>query len=440
MKQLRYVFLLTVLWSCNKFLDVKPKGVVLPEKLADYEALLNSAPLTETFPGQLVYATDDVQGEFRPSDRSADASAYYWQSQLDNSSELPPAIWGPIYRSIYNTNILINYVEGAIDGTEQQKKEVMGEGKIIKAECYFTLLTAFANAYDAGSAATDPGIPLVNSTDVTEKTPARSSLQESLEEVIRLAGEAATSLPATNINRLRPTKYAAYGLLARVYLYMGDYNKANENATKALEATHELLDYNNYDRETLPLAEVNPETLWARFSDDQLVPGYMIYSDNLLTYLNNDDLRLAMFRRDPLPITRILANGNVSFGQTFPEMYLIQAEALARNNQVTEAMAIVNMIRKKRIAAAAYTNETAANKEVAIQKVLDERRRELAFTGQRWMDMKRLDQEGRMPEVVRYALGTTTVEARLAPHSAGYTFEIPVRVLMFNPQMQTNHK
>lgn len=426
-------------WSCNKYLDVKPKGVVLPEKLADYEALLNSPTLTETFPGELVYATDDVQGEFQPSDRSSNASAYYWQPQLNPSNEVTPAIWGPLYKSIYYANVIINYVESAADGTEQKRKEVLGEGQLIKADCYFTLLTAYAKGYNATSAASDPGLPLVNSTDVTEKTPARASLQETLDEIINLANQAAAYLPETNIYRLRPTKYAAYGLLAKVYLYMGDYTNAGDYAARALTATHSLIDYNAQTREDFPAAELSPETLWARFSDNQGVPGFLIYSDNLLTYFDPNDLRIPMFTRDPLPVTRIFANGNASFGLTFPEMYLIKAEVSARNNQVTEAMNIVNMLRKKRIAAAAYADETATGKEDALEKVLAERRRELAFTGQRWMDMKRLDQEDRMPEVKRYTVGTTDVEATLPPHAAAYTFEIPIRVLQFNPQMQTNH-
>jgi len=72
--------------------------------------------------------------------------------------------------------------------------------------------------------------------------------------------------------------------------------------------------------------------------------------------------------------------------------------------------------------------------------VLAERRRELAFGGLRWFDMKRLDREGRIPEVQRINVTTAEVEATLPPHSPKYTFEIPVRVLNFNPGMERNHK
>jgi len=126
---------LTMLISCNKFLEVKPKGVVLPEKLADYEAMLNSPTLIETFPSQALYCNDDMQGEFSASDRSAKSNAYYWRPQLDVSAEVSPSVWGQLYHSIYDANVSISYVSEATEGSDQRKREVLGEAMAIKAEC-----------------------------------------------------------------------------------------------------------------------------------------------------------------------------------------------------------------------------------------------------------------------------------------------------------------
>ncbi|MBA4168006.1 MAG: RagB/SusD family nutrient uptake outer membrane protein [Chitinophagaceae bacterium] len=443
MQKLIYIlwtpFILTALVSCSKFLDVKPKGVVLPEKLNDYEALLNSPTLTETFPSQIAYCADDVQGEFSPSDRSTSSNAYYWRPQMNISMEVNPAVWGSLYHSIYDANVIINYVEAATDGTDQKKKEVLGEAMIIKADCYFSLLTIYAKSYDRDKAGTDPGLPLVNSTNVTDKTPDRSSLQATVDEVTGLLNQAAIYLPETNINRFRATKFAAFGLLARVHLYLGNNDSALIYSTKALENAPAMLDYNTLTRETNPPAELSPETLWAKMSDDYGVPGFMIYSTDLLSYFDDNDLRIPIFRRDPDPVTRIYANGNANFGLTYPEMYLTQAEIYAKTGKISEAMANVNLIRKNRIKSSAYADETASSQEDAVSKVLAERRRELAFEGLRWMDMKRLDRDNRMPAVERKNLETLEVEATLPPHGEGYVFEIPTRVLQFNKQMQKNH-
>lgn len=443
MKRNLYIALLMLLSagmpSCKEFLDVKPKGVILPEKLGDYEAMLNAPTMIETFPAHMIYITDDLQGRYTITERKSEANAYYWKPQMENSTEVSPPVWGEQYRSVYNCNVIINYI-GNTPGSELKKNEILAEALAIKAQCYFNLLTVYAKAYDPATASTDPGIPLVNSTDVTAEVPQRSTVQVTVDSIISSLQRAAASLPAASINRVRINKYGALAMLSRVYLYTGDYDNAILYADKALEVPHQLLDLNTItDREDMPISELNPESLWVRISPDYVVPGFLQYSDDLLTYFNDNDQRYFLFTRDPLPKERILADGNMSFGITFPEIYLNKAEVLARKGSTGDAMDIINMIRKKRIKPAAYADLNAASPEDALQKVLAERRRELAFLGLRWMDMKRLDLEGRMPEVKRLNIETQAVEATLPPHSPNYTFEIPSRVLLFNKTMIKNH-
>jgi len=443
MKTQRYALLpllfTLLLGSCGKFLDVKPKGVILPEKLADYEAMLNSPTLIETYPAQLIYASDDLQGLYSRNDRGSAANMYFWKPQIESNTEVSPPIWGQLYRVIYNCNVIINYV-GSTAGPITKQNEVLGEALTIKADCYFSLLTVFAKQYDAATASSDPGLPLVNSTDVTSTTPARASLQATVDEIINDLKTAAQYLPATSPNKLRVNRYGAFAVLSRVYLYLGDYPNALLYANKALEVPHTLLNYNELpDRESMPIAELNPESLWVRLSQDWVVPGYMLYSANLLSYFSNDDLRLDYLTRDAIPKERTFPNGNVSMGVSFPELYLTKAEALVRQGDRTGAMEIVNMLREKRIRTATYVEISATSDEDALIKVLDERRRELAFSGQRWTDMKRLDKDGRMPEVRRLNVESQEVEGSLPPHSPNYVYEIPSRVLMFNPGMTRNH-
>jgi len=74
-------------------------------------------------------------------------------------------------------------------------------------------------------------------------------------------------------------------------------------------------------------------------------------------------------------------------------MYLIKAECHARLNQITEAQTAVNMLRVKRMnntAPSATINLSFTNQQDAITKILQERRRELAFV-QRWFDVRRLN-------------------------------------------------
>jgi tetratricopeptide (TPR) repeat protein len=433
------VLLSVGLASCKKFLDVKPKGVILPEKLADYEAMLNSPTMIETYPAHLLYCTDDLQGLYTPGDRRSEANTYFWKNQMENSTELSPPVWGQLYRSIYNCNVIINNI-GNTPGTEEKKNAILAEALAIKAECYFNLITAYTKAYNPATAGTDPGLPLMSSTDVTENIPPRATLQATVDEILADLKKAASYLPLKNINRLRINKYGAYATLSRVYLYLGDYDNALAYADQALEGPFELLDLTVVaDREAVPAPELSPESVWVRLSPDWVLPGFLLYSEDLLSYFDEDDLRLQFFTRDPLPKERTMINGNANFGPTVAELYLTRAEVLARKGNSSAAVQVLNTIRKKRIKPTAYADLSASSAEDAIAKVLAERRREMAFGGQRWMDMKRLDREGRMQAVMRLDAETQATIGTLPPHSPNYVFEIPSRVLLFNPEMIKNH-
>lgn len=430
-----------VLLGCKKFLDVKPKGVVIPEKMADYEGLLNSRDMTGTFPVNMLRFTDDFyDGTFGELTETPDANGYYWRPELTVDEKKEPDVWGPLYNRIYNANVIINGVLKTTDAPEADKKRVYGEALVHRAVYYLDLLTVFAKAYNPATAATDPGMPMPVNTDVTGKAPGRSSVKETLEAMITDLKTAVEVLPLSNINRTRITKYVAYGVLSRVYLYMADFANSEKYTDLALEAPHSLLDYKNYaDTYEVPAYELSPEVLWYRMGVGADGPDNMLYSDDLKTYYSADDIRLEF-----LTVTSnsgMQRNGFMvfyNFGITFPELYLTRAELLARKGRTNDAMALVNMIRSKRFKTANYS-QSASTPEEALQKVLAERRREMAYSGMRWFDMKRLDQEGRIPEIKRVNKTTGKVEATLAPHSSNYTFEIPIRVLKFNPGMLKNH-
>lgn len=437
------LLILTVLAcsSCKKFLDVKPKGIILPEKVGDYEAILNSPSLTKTFSINLLDFTDDNLNSFTATTTSPAANGYFWRPILTENELVSPDVWGPSYRCIYSANVIINGIPTATEGTDVQKQSITGEALVIRANCYLELLTVFAKAYNPATAGTDPGLPLVTSTNVNDKAPARSSLKATLDQIIGDVTMAIPALPNSNVNRYRVTKYVAYGLLTRIYLYMADFANAKKYNDLALTAPHTLLNYNSYPPipTALPISELSSEVLWQRASVSGS-PSFMLYSTDLKNYFDNNDLRyqfLTIINNDGL--VRAPLPGEYNFGITFPEMYLTKAELLARQGQFNEAMAIVNLLRKNRVKTAAYVDQSAATGEEALVKVLAERRREGAYSGLRWFDMKRLDQEGRMPEVKRINTKTLTVEGTLAPKSPNYTFEIPTRVKLFNPNMQLNH-
>ncbi len=75
-------------------------------------------------------------------------------------------------------------------------------------------------------------------------------------------------------------------------------------------------------------------------------------------------------------------------GPTVAEMLLTKSEAQAHLGNAAAAMETLNTLRSKRMLAGPWVNLTASNKEDAIKKVSDERRREMPFS-QRWIDVRR---------------------------------------------------
>lgn len=435
-----FAFLCTFYACDEEFLEVLPKGIILPENVADYEAILNSPTLIQTVPLNVLGFTDDVLNSIDAINQSPQANGYFWRPILTTNVKVSPDVWGPIYRSIYNTNVILKGVVDAKNGTEEEKNSIFGEALVTRANMYMDLLTVFAKAYDPATAASDYGLPMPTSTDVTEKTPERLRLQETLDAMIFDVKDAIELLPLTNVNRYRATKYSAYGLLSRIYLYMHDFTNAEIYTDLALEAPYTLLDYNNIAESGVePNYDLNPEVLWQRQAIGGTSPIFMIYSDDLNSYFDDTDLRydlLTVSNNDGLG--RSSFEGRYNMGSTFPEMLLTKAELLARAGNYMDAMDLVNELRIHRIRTADYVEQVATTGTEALQLVFNERRRELAFSGMRWFDMKRLDQEGRMPAVTRFNPDTMEVEATLAPGSANYTFQIPIRVQKFNPNMPLN--
>jgi len=79
---------------------------------------------------------------------------------------------------------------------------------------------------------------------------------------------------------------------------------------------------------------------------------------------------------------------------------------------------------------------TAASAEDALDSVLVERRKELAFRGLRWSDLRRLNNEGAGDTIYH---GLNGQAHRLSPNSLNYVLPIPPDVLDFNKPAMLNN-
>ncbi|WP_285008813.1 RagB/SusD family nutrient uptake outer membrane protein [Pedobacter faecalis] len=444
---------LFVLSSCDKYLDVQPKGKRLLKSIGDFNLWLdNTTALAYAIPNEINMLDDrlDLATIKTPPSGTSDL-IYVWAQQYAAETFTAPVIWKDFYETIYYFNTVILEIDGAVGGSEEQKKSLKAEALLGRAFSYLYLVNLYGKPYNPATAGQDLAVPFVTSNDLNTPTPDRSTVKEIYDHIIADIEAALPALPKNNNpNRFRGSIAAGYSILARTYLYMGDYPKAAANAQLALDNGQNTgLDYS-----VMPSASgisnlVNrPGAIYGRL----LKTTYTTYTPTLsfMKTFNTKDLRLAYYylyttdysftkRGEPMHFAMGINYSNAfpNCGTTVEEMRLIMAESAARGGDLPKAIEELHQVRKTRFKPADYQKFESADKELVLQKVLTERSLEFAFNAMRWFDMRRLDAEGRMPAVNRYD-GQNNLIATLPPRSNKYTLQIPMQVMYFNPGWTQN--
>lgn len=433
--------------SCDKYLDVAPKGYTLLQTVADYDQWLNDPVTATSLPTQLDLLGDNADNPAIPTPPTAVTELVYtWAQQFSPDLSVSPAFWGAHYGNINKYNTVLNGIDKATNGTDQQKASLKAEALLGRAFEYLYLINEYGQPYDESTAAQDPGVPFLTSHEVTQTIPSRGTVKEIYDHIVTDINAALPSLPAQNAqNRFRPDAASAYSVLARVYLYKRDYDNAKRYAQLALQYTGAImLDYNALPVNEPKNSNVNnrADVIFGRSAVGIPIPTL----DFINTY-HPQDSRLKWFRTTD----NFKARGNTlfaaflsfpffnytNFGTSVQEMKLILAEIAARANDSATALRLLNEIRIKRFPPSSYQALQSADENVVLGWVFRERTFEFPFHGLRWFDMRRLDKENRMPAVMRYDAKGNLI-ATLPPHSPRYTLQIPVQVLRFNPDMQQN--
>ena len=450
--------------SCDNYVDIQTEGKLIPKEMANYRYLLNNASSFNSTYSLVDVASDDIV--MRP-----DHAAYY--NQNGTSAYYQPFLktyqWAdeifPIgekdsdmdlfYNSLYTFNVIISEVMNSTNGTDPERLAIKGEAQVHRAFIFLTLVNTFGKAYDPVSSATDLGVPMFTEPTVDAEIK-RASVQQIYDLIVKDLTEAAGSgLKPVNSGRNVgfPSRAAAYGLLARTYLYMGKYAEALTAAESALALQNTLMnlqDYQSYGDYSWPTVFQDTEIMLSKQSSSYMyAPMVLSLSDELLNSFDAKDLRYQLFTRSLETMTygsltqgrayckEYLTGDSRNAGPTVPEMYVIKAECEARAGQAAKAMATINTLRKKRFTAADYTDLTAADAQDALVKVLAERRRELMGRGGfRWFDLKRLNKDPKFAKTIsRTYLGQTYT---LEPGGNRYQFPFASIYFDYAPDLEQN--
>lgn len=446
----------TLFISCNKkeFLDASPDtAMVVPQTLTDYQAMMDNDFIMN---GSTSVGLTPAMGEM--------AADNYFVSDLDYNTRFKPVyqniyVWAPEifaaddivydwdfpYRAVLYANIVLDGIQKLKPGTydQQDYNNVKGTAHFHRAHMFYQLAQVFAPHYIKTTAASKDGIPL-RKTPHADEDIVRADLQTTYDFILDELHQALALLPKESLYKTRPSHQAVFGLMARVHQTMQHYDSAGYYSGKYLEISNELMDYNTISTAgTFAFKRYNAEVIFSsNMENAEVTPiraGRNQVDTNLYRSYNTNDLRKALFFKiagGVLTFTGSYDGGSTMFsGIATNEIYLIRAEAAARAGNSIAAMKDLNILLQKRFKTGTFVPLEASNGNLALQLVLEERRKELCFRGLRWTDLRRLNAEGHNITLTRKVNGQLYT---LLPGDKKYTFPIPIQVLAFNPGMPQN--
>ncbi|MFD1768680.1 RagB/SusD family nutrient uptake outer membrane protein [Sphingobacterium suaedae] len=421
---LKLVILTVSISSCSKWLDLQPQDGITKNEfwktkedvraaLFGIYSSLNSGGVEERIflwgelradmVGVTSYAIDD----------------YRLVKNYNTLSTNQLADWSAMYTAINNCNLLIDFAPEAKAAdptfTDSEYNSYVGEALAVRSLLYFYLVRTFRD------------IPLklkgsYKDTDV--ESVGQANAAQVLEQLINDLKRAQEMVPDYHVppsganlvinasNTGRITKPAVTTLLADVYLWNEEYDKAEAEANKVLvsnryrllgeasraifdggtaETIFEISHKESIENPMYPLV-VDPRRRY--------VAAVEIVNSDVFPPNTETDLDLTDSRGEGILYTS--SGAIVKHGTETPDYFnfqiyrisdamLIQAEAIAEQGRGAEALQILNTLRSAR--GALKSTERAVSEtdtDGIVRYIIEEKARELSFEGKRWFDLLRL--------------------------------------------------
>jgi len=439
------------LLSCRKYVEEVPvQGQRVLVYTTDYRLLINNIVDTEVGSGNpAILSCDDIdlKDSLLQSYFAADITnvAMYTWGKPFYVDKMDDFDWNAMYKGLYTDNVVIAGVLDSKGGSAEERNAIYAEALIQRAFTYFTLVNSYGKQYDAATAATDPGVPLLLEAKLFVKLE-RATVAQVYTQVLKDLEIAIPLIPVSQVNAVRPNRAAAYALLAKVQLNMRNFSAAQQAAEQSLALTSTLYDYNNFvgtSKIPFPRLVDNREVLLRKVSRTSY--SALQLSDDLLNLLGTKDLRYTLFTKDGSTFWQNFSgtgywagNGTdaANVGLSVSETLLIRAECLARAGKRDDAVKILNDLRKFRFLKEDYAALSATSDQQALEMVINERRREFFGTGLRWFDQKRLNKDAAFAKPFTRVFSGVTYT--LLPNSNAYVFPLSSLIVNQNPELIQN--
>ena len=433
--------------GCKRYLDVTPQGKIIPETEEDFEALLNN----------MLYAIEEGTDEdilgcydrvilYESISDNLDANISAGRLTLyagDVANNFQKGYYEGLYSAIKDCNLILEYM---LEKDSEKARALCAAAYAIKGVCYYNLIRIYCEPYDAATASSLPGIPIVEHFDVeSDAVPDRNTLARSYEYAVSAVAKT---------------------YLAKLYFWGEEWSEVIPLCEELLAVpSYALADRSVYTESIQSYGEQLQEVIIRdRTTGDDDVKT--LYDETFQQYLSTRPVNatlLKLFGAEPQKDVRwsIMCDAKRVNQKTVTarvrgsELHLMLAESYAHpgaQQDEAKALSLLNELRRKRIEDVEdYTLRTlpepdhealitvdATGKLLTplISAILDERRKELYMEGDRWFELKRngcpewwvIQQSGStlpVKYVVRRYLYTMPVSVRDIRNSQGQIAQNP---------------
>lgn len=330
----------------------------------------------------------------------ANATSNFYNNTLLPADSGVSGLWNQSYRQVYEANAIIEGVTNSVALPQDGRSQLKGEALFVRALLHFYLVNIYGD------------VPYIKTTDYTlnshvSRTPAAevyNQLVTDLQEAINLLQE-----NYITTERVRPNRFAAQALLARVYLYKGDYAEASNAASAVINSPMYVweTDLNKVflKAATTTIWQFMPNAAGTNTTEGSLYiftagpPAIVGLKPAFVNAFETGDQRRVKWVKSVTNGANTWYHAYKYKQQTISstsqeysvvlrlaEQYLIRAEARARQGELSNAKDDLNRIRTT----AGLLPTTAVTQAEIIADIMNQRRFEL-FTefGHRFFDLKR---------------------------------------------------
>ncbi|SHN45737.1 RagB/SusD family nutrient uptake outer membrane protein [Chitinophaga sp. CF418] len=348
-------------------------------------------------------------------------------------------IWRLLYKYIYQANAAIEGLTASTRLTPAIRQQLTGEAMFVRAFCYFYLVNLFDE------------VPLVTGTDYKVNATMRRTpvvkvyerIQQDLEDAVTLlrTDYVQADILSTTPERVRPNKWAATALLARVHLYRNNWQAAITAATAIID--------NKAVYDTVPLSKVflknSKEAIWQiqpvnkTFTEDamlfiQQLPVFA--AQTFMQIFEKDDLRKQYWLAgvsDRYPYKYKAADATKPVTEylmvlRLAEQYLIRAEARLHSADKDGALKDLMVVRQR-----AGLPVPRINGAGPIDDAIQHERQVELFSewGHRWLDLKRTHKVNNVMKAATAAKGGNWKAYQ-------QWYPIPRSEMLLNPNLTQN--